>query len=226
MSIRMKRIAATCVQGPSMPTRRSFVVGSVGILVVLAPIRRLHAADKPHVVASSTSVAAIVAAVAGELVDVEVDAALAVGHLSIGANVVDATGKLVLKGKGAARARFLDDARNSPKFGANVRDALAKAHPELAKELATRHKAWSHGLVKKILAWSQRLSASPISGSSLRDAHGRVYLLEWAGAKISPAAASAGPTALAKLPAGPDDASAAAYERYIERLVSAVAAHK
>ncbi len=165
---------------------------------------------------------AIVAAEGGALVEVVIDSSVSSTQIRIGeADPVDVATKLRLKGSGDARTRFLDDPRNATRVGSAIRDALAAVLPEQQATFAENHRAWARPFARKALAWTRKLQKSPVVGRNVRDEHGRVYLLEWAGAVVDPRGQRA-PAALARLPEGPDDASLAAYERYVDALVAAL----
>jgi hypothetical protein len=168
-------------------------------------------------------VGAIVAAVGRTRVSVRIDRRLEAGQIRIGTTVHDVSDRLLLKGAGPARARFLDDARNAIKLGTNVRAVLERAAPELAPTFGENHKAWSRPFAKKVLEWQGRLAKNSVRDKRVRDGYGRVYLLEWAGAVVDERAKTAGPPSLAKLPSEPAAADLQAYERYLERLVAALA---
>jgi hypothetical protein len=104
----------------------------------------------------------------------------------------------------------------------NQREALSRAAPALGERLAQNHRAWSRPFARKVVRWQSELSRSTVHGKTIRDDHGRVYLLEWAGAKIDSSAKSSGPRRLAKLPKAPDAPTLAAYEAYLRRLIAAV----
>ena len=209
---------------PSSVSRRVFVrsgaaivavstAGHAGLAVARAPLRVQVADD---------AVAAIVAAVGGPSVAVTTKAGGEIGHIVVDGTSHAALGKVVLKGSGAARGRFLDDPRNAPSFGAAVRDVLKKLDAAGAAGYEERHKAWSRPFARQVLKWNARLKASPLAGKTVSDPHGRIYLLEWAGAKVSAKGSQAAPPALARAPAGPSKGTLAAYTAYIEKLVAAV----
>lgn len=208
-----------------MHTRRSFLRLVPAVVVAAGVIgsgRRAHARAATTVAAPNNAVGAIVAAAGGELVTVTVDASLAGGQIRIGADAaIDIAGKLRLKGTGKARDRFLDDARNATRIGSAIRDALAKALPSHAKTFDANHTAWARPFARKALAWSRKLASSKVAGHKVRDEHGRVYLLEWAGASVD-ARGQRSPAGLAKAPAGPGGATLVSYERYVDALVAAL----
>jgi hypothetical protein len=212
------------VQGGTVTTRRAWSKGAAALLAAFALPRAGRAAPTSLVVAvPDTAVGAIVAAVGRSAVSIRMDRKLDMGRIRIVDTVHDVSRRILLKGAGPARARFLDDARNATKLGANVRDALAKALPERAPAFDEHHKAWSRPFAKKVLEWQARLARSGLRDKRVRDVHGRIYLLEWAGVVIDDRSKTSGPPALAKLPAEPASATLPDYARYIERLVSSVA---
>lgn len=203
------------------PTRRRFSAGLITVLVVGGTSASAAAAVAVEV--PNTAIGAIVSAVGGSLVEISVDASLAPASIRVGDGApVDVGARVLLKGKGAARHRFLDDARNAPKVGANIRKVLSAADGANAKRYEDNHRAWSRPFARKVLRWQQQLAKAKLAGKRIRDAHGRIYLLEWAGAKIDPKAKSSGPAALAKLPDGPRASTPGAYETYVTKLVTAV----
>lgn len=190
--------------------------------VVIAAHPRAWARAGTVVAVPSKAMGAIVAAEGGELVTVRVDASLGGGRIRIGDGAtVNVAAKLRLKGSAKARDRFLDDARNATLLGSGIRDALAQAMPKHAKTFDANHTAWARPFARKALAWSKKLAKSKVAGKKVRDDHGRVYLLEWAGASVDPRGERA-PAKLAKAPGGPDGATLASYERYIAALVAAL----
>ena len=209
---------------PSQVSRRVFVGSSAAIVAVgTVGLAREAAARAPlGVQVADEAVAAIVAAVGGASVTVTTKPGGEIGHIIVDGKSFAALGKIVLKGSGSARSRFLDDPRNAPSFGAGVRDVLSKVDPGGAAGYAERHKAWSRPFARQVLKWSARLGASPVKGKAVSDPHGRIYALEWAGAKVSAKATQAAPAALAKVPGGPAKATIAAYTAYIEKLVAAL----
>jgi hypothetical protein len=211
------------VEGPDV-TRRAWMRSAGALLAVLALPRRGTAAPTKLVVAvPHPAVGAIVAAVGGTAVSVRIDRKCEAGAIRIGDERHDVSRRILLKGAGAARGRFLDDARNASKLGANVRDVLAKAAPALAAQFDDNHRAWSRPFAKKVLGWQRQLAGSRLRDKRVRDGYGRIYLLEWAGAAVDDAASMASPASLAKLPAEPAAPNLAAYEQYLERLVATVA---
>jgi hypothetical protein len=209
---------------PSVVSRRVFVGSGAAIVAVAAAghPRRAAARAPLQVEVADDAVAALVAAVGGPGVSVRTKAGGEIGHIVVDGTSHRALGKILLKGSGRARERFLDDPRNAPGFGAAVRDVLARLDPGGASGYEERHKAWSRPFARQVLKWNARLKTSAVAGKSVSDPHGRIYLLEWAGAKVSAKATQAPPAALASAPTGPAKATLAAYTAYIEKLVAAV----
>jgi hypothetical protein len=206
-----------------MTTRRAWTRGAAALLAAAAWPRDGEAAPEAlRVAVPDPAVGAIVAAVGRTLVSVRIDRRLELGRIRIRADLVDVSSRILLKGAGSARSRFLDDARNATKLGANVRDALQQAAPEHAPRLTENQQAWSRPFAKKVLAWQARLARNGVRDKRMRDAYGRIYLLEWAGAVVDERAKTSGPPTLAKLPAEPMAPELIAYERYLERLVTAL----
>lgn len=185
------------------------------------PARASQRRASLEVAVPGNAVGAIVAAVGEGGVTLTVDDTLDATKIRIGNAVVDVAGSILLKGKGATRARFLDDPRNAPKLGGTVRDALKKAAPGSAARFEQNHRAWSRAIVRKILDWQKALAKSPVAGKKVKDPYGRRYLLEWAGADVTPGGI-APPASLAKAPAQPKQPSAAAYQAYVDALVRAL----
>jgi len=206
-----------------MLTRRTWLIGASTASVALL-CRPLRAQAPPlEVRVPGNAVAAIASTIGGKDVAVAVDTGLSGPQIRIGdGDPIDVSKRLLLKGTGSARDLFLDDARNAPKLGVNLREAMSKAAPALAKRLQENHRAWSIPFARKVVRWQSELAGSTVSGKTVRDEHGRVYLLEWAGAKIDSSAKSSGPAGLADLPRAPDAPTLAAYEAYVRRLISAV----
>lgn len=202
-------------------TRRGFVAGVVGTLSVAPWARRARAADVRTVRVPHVAFGAVVAAVGGEHVEIEVDESLPLATLAAGSTQLGFAERILIKGSGATRRRFLDDARNAPKLGAAVRDGLRTVWPELGDELSQRHKAWSRSLAREVLAWSQTLDEAGLRGKRVRDPGGRIYLLEWAGATVSDDG-SAAPAGLVKAPAAPSAPTPSAYRDYVNALVDAL----
>jgi hypothetical protein len=206
-----------------MLTRRTWMIGasSAGVALFAGPLRAEAPALEVRV--PGNAVAAIASTIGGKDLKVMVDTALSGPQIRIGdGEPIDVSKRLLLKGTGSARDLFLDDARNAPKLGANLREVLSKAAPQLAKRLQENHRAWSRPFARKVVRWQSDLARSIVRGKTIRDEHGRIYLLEWAGAKIDASAGSSGPPGLAKLPKAPDAPTLAAYETYVRRLIAAV----
>lgn len=196
---------------------------AAALLAVVGSARVGRAAPaKLDVAVPHAAVGAIVVATGGAAVSIRIDRKLDPGQIRIGSAVHDVAHRILLKGAGPARARLLDDARNASKLGANVRDALAKAAPELASRFEEQHKTWSRPFAKKVLKWQSRLAGAGLRDKRVRDTYGRIYLLEWAGAVVDDRAKTTSPPALAKLPSEPASAELRAYEQYLERLVTAL----
>jgi hypothetical protein len=208
-----------------MLTRRGFFLlapAAAMAAFAMATGKSAHARAVTPVAVPNAAIGAIVAAAGGELVRVGIDGSLAAGQIRIGDGAaVEIARKLRLKGKGQARDRFLDDARNATRVGSAVRDALSQSLPAHAKTFDANHTAWARPFARKALAWSRQLAASKVAGAKVRDEHGRVYLLEWAGAQLDPRGQRA-PAGLANAPKAPDHATLASYERYLDALVAAL----
>lgn len=200
--------------------RRRFI-GALAAAVVAAGWSAPARAAQLVVEVPGRAVGAIASAVGGNLVRVSVGKGLEPGQIRIDGQAIDVSRTILLKGKGAARARYLDDPRNATKLGGNIRDALKKVAPAQAETFAANHRAWSRPFVRRVLAWQKKLESSPVRGRRVSDPHGRRYLLEWAGATVVSGAA-APPAALAKAPEQPDAPTLAAYEAYVGALVDAV----
>jgi len=206
-----------------MLTRRTWLIGASTASAALFARPLLAEAPALEVRVPGNAVAAIASTIGGKDVVVVVDTGLSGPQVRIdGGDPIDVSKRLLLKGAGSARDLFLDDARNAPKLGVNLRDAMSKAAPALSKHLQENHHAWSRPFARKVVRWQSELARSTVRGKTIRDEHGRVYLLEWAGAKIDSSARSSGPPSLASLPKAPDAPTLAAYEAYIRRLVGAV----
>jgi hypothetical protein len=175
------------------PTRRVFLAGALAS--AMWPLRG-RAAEPVSVAVPTAALGAIATAVGG------------------------AAG-LLLKGKGTARSRFLDDGRNAARVATNLRDALSRARPDAADAIASRHKTWSRDFARRVLRFELALKKSPLRGKRLSDPHGRRYLLEWAGATVE-AKGRPGPKSLANLPGDAARPDPAAYVAYLEALVKAV----
>lgn len=206
-----------------MWSRRGALTGLATGWIVLRP--GLARAEAPAVVAPSRCVGAILAAVGGTAIRTTIDPGVRSTMIKVDGVEVDITTRVLLKGDGEPRARFLDDARNAARVGANVRDALTTARPDLGDSLAANHKAWAKPFARKAFQWSKRLAECSVHGKTVADAHGRRYLLEWAGATIredGPDLPRGLDSRLAALPAEPAGMDLRAYEAYLEALVSAL----
>lgn len=202
-----------------MLTRRRWItfVSLAGLSGLAAP-RRARAATIVH--APNYSLGAIVAAAGLDLVGVEIDPGLADDQIVIaGAPPVSIGQRVLRKGEGVASGRYLDDARNATKVGANIKTALTAALPKLATELDANHVAWAKPFAKQALAWTKELGQLELA--RVRDEHGRVYLLEWAGATIDPAGEPS-PAGLANAPEQPTAPTLAAYRGYVSDLIAAL----
>jgi hypothetical protein len=198
------------------------VLGTVGLGPLGSGLARAAAPDGEKTVAvPHVAFGAIVAALAEGDLALSVDPSLPVGSMRLGGETVSVTNRLLLKGTGEVRGRFLDDARNAPKLGAAVRDHLRTRWPELGDAFARRHKAWSRELVRNVLRWTQALDRSGLRGKRVRDPHGYIYLLEWAGAEVA-ADGSEPPAGLASAPRQPSAATPDAYADYVQALVDAL----
>lgn len=200
-----------------MITRRRWL--STGLLLPLVGVaglvpRRARAATLVQV--PNVALGAIVAATGGELLDIEIDPNLADDQIAVGGGTPLAVGQRVLrKGEGTASSRFLDDARNATKLGSNIKTALVSVLPELATQLEANHVAWAKPFAKQALAWTKQLAARELG--RVRDEHGRIYLLEWAGATIDPQGDEL--DELADAPEQPSDPTLEAYTEYVSTLV-------
>jgi len=209
-----------------MLTRRNFLIWAGSATAVIAAsgsgIARAQAAGSVEVKAGSHALGGVVAAVLGSAGRVSVDESLGADTIQIaGVGKAKVTDRVLLKGQGTARDRYLDDARNAPRVAINVQHAVAEARPDLKGVLDANERAWAKPFAKQAFKWGRKLAASPVSGATISDAHGRVYLLEWAGAKVS-SRGKPPPRALAGVPARPSAPTPAAYEAYLESLVSAL----
>jgi hypothetical protein len=178
-----------------------------------------RAVGVPHV-----AFGAVVAAIADQDLAITVDPALPIDVMRMGDATVSVADRLLLKGEGEARGRYLDDARNAPKVGAAVRDHLRTRWPALGEAFTRRHKAWAHELVRNILLWTQALDRSGLRGKRVRDPdpdRGFIYLLEWAGAEVA-ADGIEPPAGLREAPREPAAASPDAYADYVRALVAAL----
>ncbi len=202
-------------------SRRRWMTGT-GALAAAGVWPRPARAEAHLVAVPHAALGAVVAAVGGAEVAITLDPELPVVSLRIGDATVSMEDRLLLKGDGDARRRYLDDARNAPKLGAAVREHLRTAWPELGDALTQRHRQWSRQLIRDVLRWTQTLGTAGLRDKRVRDPGGRTYLLEWAGATVArdgqpaPAGLAAAPTAL-QTPT-PD-----AYRAYIQALVEATA---
>jgi hypothetical protein len=206
-------------------TRRGWLRGlalCAGVFVLGGGGRLGKAAAPLAIEAPGNAVGAVAATIGGDRVKIRIDPALGPTEIRIAGKSVDVGHRILLKGKGPARGRFLEDARNAPKLGANIRDALSKLDPPGAATYAANHKAWSRPFAQKVLQWSKRLARSPVKGRRIADTYGRAALLEWAGAKVDENAPEKSPASLAKLPLEPGRPTASAYENHIEALVAAL----
>lgn len=212
----------------SRSSRRSFLSALAGA-AMLGPLwgaglgaRQARAADGERVVGvPHVAFGAVVVAVADRDLTITVDPSLPIDSMRLGDVTVSLGDRLLLKGEGEARARYLDDARNAPKLGAAVRDQLRTRWPELGDAFARRHKAWSHELVRNILRWTQALDRSGLRGKRVRDPQGHIYLLEWAGAEVA-ADGVEPPGGLRSAPREPAAATPNAYADYVQALVDAL----
>lgn len=209
-----------------MTTRRRFLgfvgTGAAVLMVTASRVARAQTADSLVVKAGSNNLAALVAAVLGSAGQVSVDPKLAATDIKIGAaSPTNVTDRILFKGQGDARGRFLDDARNAPRVAMNIQHALAAARPDLEGVLDANERAWAKPFAKQAFKWGRRLGASPVAGKNVKDRDGRVYLLEWAGATVSPRG-NPPPRALAGAPKDAKAPTPAAYEAYVEALVGAL----
>jgi hypothetical protein len=92
--------------------------------------------------------------------------------------------------------------------------------PEHAQTFAANHQAWAKPFARRCLEWNKELAKLGLA--RVRDDQGRIYLLEWAGAVIDPAAGPS-PAGLAKAPSGPSQPTLVAYREYIEALIASLA---
>jgi hypothetical protein len=198
--------------------RRQWLI-SLGLTAagLLVP-RRAFAATV--VTVPNNAIGAIVAATGKDRLSVQIDASLSDEEIVIdGALAVKVSQRILRKGEGVARSRFLDDARNATKIGGNVKAALSDALPDLATEFEANHRAWAKPLASQAVAWTRQLAQLGLG--NVRDDHGRVYLLEWAGATIDPKGAPS-PTGLARAPAQPSKPTLDAYRDYVGDLIAAL----
>ena len=207
------------------PSRRGFLSALAGAAIVGPGLvsSRARAADGEHGVAvPNLAFGAVVAALADHDLVITVDSSLPFDAMRLGETTVSVGDRLLRKGEGETRGRYLDDARNAPKLGAAVRDQLRTHWPELGDAFARRHKTWSHALVRNVLRWTQALDRSGLRGKRVRDPHGYIYLLEWAGADVD-ADGSEPPAGLRSAPREPAAATPDAYVDYVQALVDALA---
>lgn len=208
-----------------LASRRGFLSMLAGAAVLGAGFGsgQARAAEGERVVGVPTvAFGAVVAAIADRDVTLTVDPSLPIDSMRLGDAVVSVGERLLLKGEGEARGRYLDDARNAPKLGAAVRDHLRTRWPELGDAFARRHKAWSRELVRNVLRWTQALDRSGLRGKRVRDPDGRhIYLLEWAGAEVA-ADGVEPPAALRSTPREPAAPTPNAYADYVQALVDAL----
>ncbi len=190
-----------------------------GSTATSGPVRA--AAEERVVYVPSVAFGAIVAAIAGGDVTLVVDPSLPAHEMRLHDVAVSIAERILLKGQGEARGRYLDDARNAPKLGAAVRDALRTRWPELGDAAARRHKAWSRMLVRNVLRWTQALDRAGLRGKRISDPEGRIYLLEWAGAEVA-ADGAPPPAGLHGAPREPASPSPEAYDDYVQALVDAL----
>ncbi|MCA9651121.1 MAG: hypothetical protein H6712_19525 [Myxococcales bacterium] len=183
--------------------------------------RAARAAEAREVLVPDVAFGAVVAAVGGTDLQIGIDPSLPLATLKAGGVELGFAERLLIKGSGEVRRRFLDDARNAPKLGAAVRDGLRTVWPELGDDLASRHKEWSRGLARQVLRWTQQLGEAGLRGKRVRDPGGRIYLLEWAGATVADDGAEA-PAALARAPSEPSAPTPSAYRDYVQALVDAL----
>lgn len=195
-----------------------------GVLVGLRVRDAVAGPPAPVVAAPTAAIGGLVHALAGNGVTIRVDRTLPFDSVRIGTgDPVPIAGGVLLKGASSARARFLDDARNALKAAGNLRTALADARVGSPSGLETAHKAWSRNFARQVLTWQHRLSTFALRGQAVRDRHGRIYLLEWAGAKVDPKAGRPSPAALATAPQDAAKPTAAGYTAYVEALVRSLA---
>jgi hypothetical protein len=168
----------------------------------------------------NNAIGAVVAATGKDRVTVQVDASLADDEITIDAGVpLKISQRILRKGEGVARSRFLDDARNATRVGGNVKAALSDALPDLAAEFEANHRSWAKPWATQAGAWTKQLAKLGLG--RVRDDHGRIYLLEWAGATIDPEA-GASPKGLARAPADPSKPTLDSYRDYIDDLIASL----
>lgn len=201
-------------------SRRGFVA-ALGGAATLGWSSRAVAQDPRIVAVPHLAFGAVVAAIGGSDLEVTLDPSLPLAAMRMGDVQVGLADRLLLKGQGPTRRRYLDDARNAPKLGAAVRDQLRTQWPQLADAFAQRHKAWSRELVRSVLRWTKALSATGLRGKRVRDPEGWIYLLEWAGAEVV-ADGEDPPAGLRSAPREPAAATPDAYHDYVQALVDAL----
>jgi hypothetical protein len=212
-----------------LESRRSFLAALAGAAVLgpsWSPGRAhagavLHADEARQVAVPHLAFGTVVAAIADIDLAVTIDPTLAPATMRMGDVTVSVADRLLLKGEGETRGRYLDDARNAPKLGAAVRDQLRTQWPELGDAFTKRHKAWSHALVRNVLRWTQALDLAGLRGKRVRDPQGWIYLLEWAGAEVA-ADGIEPPKGLRSAPREPAAATPDAYHDYVQALVDAL----
>jgi ABC-type Zn uptake system ZnuABC Zn-binding protein ZnuA len=204
-----------------MRTLAAFGLGGTVASALLGGARSAAAAGPLQVSVPTVEMAAIAKAVGGDHVAITVDGSIGPKTIEIAGEEVSLEARIMLKGKGASRRRFLDDPRNAPKLGAAIRDALNKAAPVHAKVFADNHKNWSRPFARRVLKWQAALAKSSVKGKRIRDDYGRRYVLEWAGATVDPKGRPS-PTALSKVPPAAKAPTLAAYAAYIDALVAAL----
>jgi hypothetical protein len=180
-----------------------------------------HAAPSVPVKISNLSLGGIVAEIGGAWIAVVVDPSLPATHIQIGEKpAVDIAQNILLKGDGAARARYLDDARNSAPVGTAVKQALKNAIPQASADIESQHRNWAKSFARRVLAWNKAI-ASKLANRTFRPS-AYTYLLEWAGAKIA-ANGETPPPSLSRVPSQPTAPTLAAYESYVDTVVSSLA---
>ncbi|MEM7159344.1 MAG: hypothetical protein AAF799_41280 [Myxococcota bacterium] len=198
-------------------SRRHFLAASTGVAIT-GWSRRSAAAEPREVVVPHLAFGSIVSAIVGPELRLQVDPSLPVATFKLGGTQLSVAERLLLKSQGHDRRRYLDDARNAPKLGAAVRDHLRNAWPEEAEAFTARHRTWSRSFVRDVLRWTKELSELDLRDKRVRDEHGRIYLLEWAGARTDDGGSDA-PAGLASAPDEPTAATPAAYREYIQQLI-------
>ncbi len=168
-------------------------------------------------------VGAIVGAEGGSFVEVLIEDQLANNVIRLGDGPpVRIDTALLTKGSGKASLRFLDDPRNAPKLGGTVRDLLIQAIRDREAAIVANHRAWTHPFARTILAWQRKLERSKLRGQRVRDVHGRIYLLEWAGAIVDPNATNLALTSLSSVPNDAASPTLSDYRSYLDTLVAAL----